>query len=241
MPRFYVSAELNPGLMLELPDNVLRHLHVLRVKAGEEITLFNGNGRAYAARLTALEKRRATALVLDEAAPANESPLRITLIQAVSGGERMDFTLQKSVELGVAEIWPVLSERSIVRLAGERADKRVARWQEIVVSACEQSGRNVVPQVRPLQSYREALADLPAADARLLLGLNHAQSLQNAAAAPRNITFMVGPEGGWTAAEEQQAFAAGFQAVMLGPRVLRTETAALAAIAAMQVLWGDFV
>ena len=241
MPRFYVSAELSPGLMLELPDNVLRHLHVLRVKAGEEITLFNGNGRAYAARLTALEKRCAAALVLDEAAPANESPLRITLIQAVSGGERMDFTLQKSVELGVAEIWPVLSERSIVRLAGERADKRVARWQEIVVSACEQSGRNVVPQVRPLQSCREALAALPAADARLLLGLNHAQSLQNAAAAPRNITFMVGPEGGWTAAEEQQASAAGFRSVMLGPRVLRTETAALAAIAAMQVLWGDFV
>ena len=241
MPRFYVSAELSPGLMLELPDNVLRHLHVLRVKAGEEITLFNGNGRAYAARLTALEKRRAAALVLDEAAPANESPLRITLIQAVSGGERMDFTLQKSVELGVAEIRPVLSERSIVRLSGERADKRVARWQEIVISACEQSGRNTVPKVRPIVAYAQALADLPAADEHLLMSLNRAQSLKNIAAAPRALTFMVGPEGGWTAAEEQQAFAAGFQAVKLGPRVLRTETAALAAIAAMQVLWGDFV
>lgn len=241
MPRFYVAAELHPAQTLALPDNVVRHLNVLRVRADEEIELFNGNGKAYPARLTALEKRRAEAEIVAEKPSANESPLRITLIQAVSSGERMDFTLQKSVELGVAEIRPVMSERCVVRLGGERADKRVARWQEIVISACEQSGRNTVPQVLPIVSYPECLANLPAADAQLLMSLNRAQSLKNVAAAPKALTFMVGPEGGWTAAEEKQAFDAGFQSVTLGPRVLRTETASLAAIAAMQTLWGDFV
>lgn len=241
MPRFYVSAELHSEQTLQLPDNVVRHLHVLRVRPHEEIVLFNGNGKAYPACLTLLEKRRAEAEILREEPTGNESPLRITLIQAVSGGERMDFTLQKSVELGVAEIRPVLSERCVVRLDGERADKRVARWQEIVIAACEQSGRNVVPQVLPLTSYKEALNRLPEADARLLMSLNNARSLNAVASAPQRITFMVGPEGGWTAAEEQTAFNAGFQSVTLGPRVLRTETASLAAIAAMQTLWGDFV
>ncbi|UOO81516.1 16S rRNA (uracil(1498)-N(3))-methyltransferase [Uruburuella testudinis] len=241
MPRFYVSTELSPGRTLELPENVVRHLHVLRLKNHEAIVLFNGNGHAYPARLTVLEKRRACAEITAEETPAVESPLHITLIQAVSSGERMDFTLQKSVELGVAEIRPVLSGRSIVRLSGDRADKRVARWQEIVLSACEQSGRNIVPPVLPLVSYCEALAALPAADVRLLMSLNQAQSLKDIAAEPQAVTFMVGPEGGWTAEEEAQAFAAGFQAVTLGSRVLRTETASLAAIAAMQTLWGDFV
>lgn len=241
MPRFYVPAELNPAQVLELPDTVVRHLHVLRIKADETITLFNGNGHCYPARLTVLEKRRAHAEILSRETPSNESPLKITLIQAVSSGERMDFTLQKSVELGVTEIRPVISERSIVRLSGERADKRVARWQEIVIAACEQSGRNIVPPVLPLVSYREALAELPPADVRLLMSLNRARSLADSAAAPQSLTFMVGPEGGWSEAEEEAAFAAGFQSVTLGPRVLRTETASLAAIAAMQTLWGDFV
>lgn len=241
MPRFYVPAELNPAQVLELPDTVVRHLHVLRVKAGEMITLFNGNGHSYPSRLTLLEKRRAHAEILNRETPDNESPLKITLIQAVSSGERMDFTLQKSVELGVTEIRPVISERSIVRLSGERADKRVARWQEIVIAACEQSGRNIIPPVLPLVSYREALAQLPPADVRLLMSLNRALNLADSATAPQSLTFMVGPEGGWSEAEEEAAFTAGFQSVTLGPRVLRTETASLAAIAAMQTLWGDFV
>ncbi len=240
MPRFYVSETLSVGKILPLPDSVVRHLHVLRTKAGAGIVLFNGNGRAYPARLLTLEKRRAEAEIVGEEQPDNESPLRITLIQAVSSGERMDFTLQKSVELGVNEIRPVLSERCVVRLNGDRADKRVARWQEIVVSACEQSGRNTVPQVLPLVSYAEALRALPDNHLQLLLSLNNARTLSTIHTPPTHITFMVGPEGGWTANEEQQAFDAGFQSLTLGPRVLRTETAALAAIAAMQTLWGDF-
>lgn len=241
MPRFYVDFALSPDSVVELPDNVVRHLNVLRVKNTEEIVLFNGNGKAYPALPEVLEKRRASVRILREEATDNESPLNITLVQAVSAAERMDFTLQKSVELGVAEIRPVISERCVVRLSGERAEKRVARWQEIVVSACEQSGRNIVPKVLPLTTYAQALQQLPQETTKLLMSLNRAQKLSDVQPQSGKVVFMVGPEGGWTEKEEQQAFDAGFQSVTLGKRVLRTETASLAAIAAMQTLWGDFV
>ena len=240
MPRFYVDFALSPDSVVELPDNVVRHLNVLRVKNTEEIVLFNGNGKAYPALPEVLEKRHASVRILREEATDNESPLNITLVQAVSSAERMDFTLQKSVELGVAEIRPVISERCVVRLSGERAEKRVARWQEIVVSACEQSGRNIVPKVLPLTTYAQALQQLPQETTKLLMSLNRAQKLSDVRPQSGKIVFMVGPEGGWTEKEEQQAFDAGFQSVTLGKRVLRTETASLAAIAAMQTLWGDF-
>lgn len=240
MPRFYVDFALSPDSVVELPDNVVRHLNVLRVKNTEEIVLFNGNGKAYPALPEVLEKRRASVRILREEATDNESPLNITLVQAVSAAERMDFTLQKSVELGVAEIRPVISERCVVRLSGERAEKRVARWQEIVVSACEQSGRNIVPKVLPLTTYAQALQQLPQETTKLLMSLNRAQKLSDVRPQSGKVVFMVGPEGGWTEKEEQQAFDAGFQSVTLGKWVLRTETASLAAIAAMQTLWGDF-
>jgi len=240
MPRFYVDFALSPDSVVELPDNVVRHLNVLRVKNTEEIVLFNGNGKAYPALPEVLEKRRASVRILREEATDNESPLNITLVQAVSAAERMDFTLQKSVELGVAEIRPVISERCVVRLSGERAEKRVARWQEIVVSACEQSGRNIVPKVLPLTTYAQALQQLPQETTKLLMSLNRAQKLSDIRPQSGKVVFMVGPEGGWTEKEEQQAFDAGFQSVTLGKRVLRTETASLAAIASMQTLWGDF-
>ncbi|MCL9777874.1 16S rRNA (uracil(1498)-N(3))-methyltransferase [Neisseria subflava] len=240
MPRFYVDFALSLDSVVELPDDVVRHLNVLRVKNTEEIVLFNGNGKAYPALPEVLEKRRASVRILREEATDNESPLKITLVQAVSAAERMDFTLQKSVELGVAEIRPVISERCVVRLSGERAEKRVARWQEIVVSACEQSGRNIVPKVLPLTTYAQALQQLPQETTKLLMSLNRAQKLSDVQPQSGKVVFMVGPEGGWTEKEEQQAFDAGFQSVTLGKRVLRTETASLAAIAAMQTLWGDF-
>ena len=240
MPRFYVDFALSPDSVVELPDKVVRHLNVLRVKNTEEIVLFNGNGKSYPALPEVLEKRRASVRILREESTDNESPLNITLVQAVSAAERMDFTLQKSVELGVAEIRPVISERCVVRLSGERAEKRVARWQEIVVSACEQSGRNIVPKVLPLTTYAQALQQLPQETAKLLMSLNRAQKLSDVRPQSGKVVFMVGPEGGWTEKEEQQAFDAGFQSVTLGKRVLRTETASLAAIAAMQTLWGDF-
>ncbi|HEZ2293028.1 TPA: 16S rRNA (uracil(1498)-N(3))-methyltransferase [Neisseria meningitidis] len=240
MPRFYLPENLSVGQTVALPDNIVRHLNVLRVRPNENITLFNGKGKAHAAQLTVLEKRRAEAEILHEDTTDNESPLNITLIQSISSGERMDFTLQKSVELGVTAIQPVISERCIVRLDGERAAKRLARWQEIVISACEQSGRNTVPPVLPIIGYREALDKMPSESTKLIMSINRARKLGDIRQPSGAIVFMVGPEGGWTEQEEQQAFDAGFQAVTLGKRILRTETAPLAALAAMQTLWGDF-
>lgn len=240
MPRFYLADGLQPGQNISLPENVIRHLHVLRVREGEEITLFNGNGHSYPTRLLSLAKRQAVAEVLSEQAADNESPLAISLIQAVSSGERMDFTLQKSVEMGVTEIFPVTSARSIVKLSGERAEKRQERWQEIVIAACEQCGRNRIPTVHPLLPLPQRLQQLPQSDVHLLMGLHHPTSLKAIQPAPQRITLMIGPEGGWSPEEEAAAFQTGFQSILLGKRVLRTETAALAAIAAMQTLWGDF-
>lgn len=240
MPRFYLPENLSVGQTVSLPDGIIRHLNVLRVRTGTEITLFDGKGKAHAAQLTVLEKRRAEAEILREDTTDNESPLNITLIQSISSGDRMDFTLQKSVELGVTAIQPVISERCIVRLDGERAAKRLARWQEIVISACEQSGRNTVPPVLPIIGYREALDKMPSESTKLIMSINRARKLGDIRHPSGAIVFMVGPEGGWTEQEEQQAFDAGFQAVTLGKRILRTETAALAALAAMQTLWGDF-
>ncbi|HFC7475790.1 TPA: 16S rRNA (uracil(1498)-N(3))-methyltransferase [Neisseria meningitidis] len=240
MPRFYLPENLSVGQTVALPDNIVRHLNVLRVRPNENITLFDGKGKAHAAQLTVLEKRRAEAEILHEDTTDNESPLNITLIQSISSGNRMDFTLQKSVELGVTAIQPVISERCIVRLDGERAAKRLARWQEIVISACEQSGRNTVPPVLPIIGYREALDKMPSESTKLIMSINRARKLGDIRQPSGAIVFMVGPEGGWTEQEEQQAFDAGFQAVTLGKRILRTETAPLAALAAMQTLWGDF-
>lgn len=240
MPRFYLPENLSVGQTVDLPDNIVRHLNVLRVRPNENITLFDGKGKAHTARLTVLEKHRAEAEILHEDTTDNESPLNITLIQSISSGDRMDFTLQKSVELGVTAIQPVISERCIVRLDGERAAKRLARWQEIVISACEQSGRNTVPPVLPIIGYREALDKMPSESTRLIMSINRARKLGDIRHPSGAIVFMVAPEGGWTEQEEQQAFEAGFQAVTLGKRILRTETAPLAAIAAMQTLWGDF-
>ncbi len=239
MPRFYLPENLSVGQTVALPDNIVRHLNVLRVRPNENITLFDGKGKAHTARLTVLEKHRAEAEILHEDTTDNESPLNITLIQSISSGDRMDFTLQKSVELGVTAIQPVISERCIVRLDGERAAKRLARWQEIVISACEQSGRNTVPPVLPIIGYREALDKMPSENTRLIMSINRARKLGDIRHPSGAIVFMVA-EGGWTEQEEQQAFEAGFQAVTLGKRILRTETAPLAAIAAMQTLWGDF-
>ncbi|HEZ3725418.1 16S rRNA (uracil(1498)-N(3))-methyltransferase [Neisseria meningitidis] len=240
MPRFHLPENLSVGQTVNLPDNIVRHLNVLRVRPNENITLFDGKGKAHAAQLTVLEKRRAEAEILHEDTTDNESPLNITLIQSISSGDRMDFTLQKSVELGVTAIQPVISERCIVRLDGERAAKRLARWQEIVISACEQSGRNTVPPVLPIIGYREALDKMPSESTKLIMSINRARKLADIRQPSGAIVFMVGPEGGWTEQEEQQAFEAGFQAVTLGKRILRTETAPLAALAAMQTLWGDF-
>lgn len=240
MPRFYLPTALAPHTTLNLPDNIIRHIHVLRLNAGDSITLFNGTGNDFAATLQEIGKRHAQCHITAQRQPENESPLKITLAQAISSGERMDFTLQKSVELGVHAIQPIISERCVVRLSGERADKRVQRWQDIAIAACEQSGRSIVPTVQPIVSFADYLRQMPRHELHLMMSLHRATTLRDIAPAPQSLRLMIGPEGGWTPAEEQAALAAGVQTITLGKRVLRTETAAMAAMAAMQVLWGDF-
>ena len=240
MPRFYLPAPLALQTTFSLPDNIVRHIHVLRLNAGDNITLFNSTGSDFDATLQEIGKRHAQCHITTQRQPENESPLKITLIQAISSGERMDFTLQKSVELGVCAIQPIISERCVVRLSGERADKRVQRWQDIVIAACEQSGRSIVPPVQPIVSLSDYLRQMPRHEPHLMMSLRRATTLHDIAPAPQTLRLMIGPEGGWTPAEEQAALEAGVQTITLGKRVLRTETAALAALAAMQVLWGDF-
>ena len=239
MPRFYLPAPLAPHTTFSLPDNIVRHIHVLRLNTGDNITLFNGTGSDFDATLQEIGKRHAECHITAQRQPENESLLAITLVQAISSGERMDFTLQKSVELGVRAICPIISERCVVRLSGERADKRVQRWQDIVIAACEQSGRSIVPTVLPVVSFSDYLRQMPP-ELHLMMSLRRATTLRDIAPAPQTLRLMIGPEGGWTPAEEQAAQAAGVHAITLGKRVLRTETASLAAMAAMQVLWGDF-
>lgn len=239
MPRFYVPAVLSAGGLLELPENVCRHIQVLRMRPGDGLDVFDGCGVCARAVLRELGRRRAVCELLEVSAVSRESPLDITLVQAVSAAERMDFTLQKSTELGIGRIVPFTAERSGVRLLGERAENKVRRWQEIVIAACEQSGRNLLPPVQPITTLHQALADLPAGGCRLLMSPHRAGRLADLPT-PQRVVLLVGPEGGLSGAEEALALEHGFVPVLLGPRVLRTETASLAALAAMQTLWGDY-
>ena len=240
MPRFYVPQTFIAGEVLRLPENVCRHIQVLRLQAGAPLMLFDGQGQAAAAELLEIGRKQALARVDKLLAESRESPLAVTLIQAVSASEKMDFAVQKGTELGVKRIIPAVSTRSNMRLSGERAEKKVRRWQEIAISACEQCRRNEVPPVAPIADLPQVLAALPAdSGARLLLSPRGGVPLRSLPPA-QSAVLLIGPEGGLTAEEEDLARSHGFQAVQLGARVLRTETAALAALAAMQALWGDF-
>lgn len=203
------------------------------------MVLFDGRGGEYQAHIERIERDRVHVELGAWQDVERESPLDITLVQALQAGDKMDFTIQKAVELGVRAIVPVDSRRSVMRLSGERAGKRVAHWQGVVASACEQSGRNQVPNVAPLEKLENWLSRPSTAALRLMLAPGAKLSL---AAIPPvgQVQLLIGAEGGLDPQEMIAAGQVGFQAVSLGPRVLRTETAGLAALAAMQVLWGDF-
>lgn len=240
MARFFIDIPLVCGESVVLPETIVRHIQVLRMREGEDFSLFNGQGGEYTATLCQLGKREASCSIVGFDPVSRESPVWLGLAQAISSGDRMDFTLQKGVEMGVSVFQPLAAERSVVKLAGERADKRVLRWQEIVLSACEQSGRTVVPQVRPILSVEQWLKQIPEADVRLLLSPLGNKRLAEIAQPPKSAWLMAGPEGGYSAREESQALASGWTPLKLGPRILRTETAALAAVAAIQCVWGDY-
>lgn len=240
MPRFYVPPETLLQPNFSLPENAARHVQVLRSQPGEIIELFDGKGHVYQAEITQMGKKNVDVHLGNSTAVNLESPLKTTLLQSVSASERMDLTIQKSVELGISTIQPLISERSMQRLAGERADRKTARWQDIAIGACEQSGRTCLPEIKPILPFRAALADCAHHTFKLLMSLDRHQAL-NHLVRPQSVALLIGPEGGLSPAEENMAIEEfGFHAISLGPRVLRTETAALAALAAMQMLWGDF-
>ncbi|MCB1758826.1 MAG: 16S rRNA (uracil(1498)-N(3))-methyltransferase [Gammaproteobacteria bacterium] len=240
--RIYTPQPLQAQSESELEPEARHHLlQVLRLRSGDSITLFNGDGHDYLARLTHADRKEAWAEIVQRSAPEPPATLRIRLAIAVSKGERMDFAIQKSVELGVAEITPLISSRSVVRLSPERMQKRLDHWQRILVAACEQSGRRRLPQLNPVQEFglwcnARIVDPVPA----LVLDHRAESTLEQLPEPGSEIALLAGPEGGFSAEELAAASSAGVRAVRLGPHVLRTETAPLAALAAIHALWGDF-
>lgn len=242
MPRFYCDLPLAPGRLVELPAATARHATgALRLREGDALTLFNGAGGEYAGALE-LRGKLAFARLTAHDATERESPLRIVLVQGISAGERMDLTLRKAVELGVWAIQPLMMRRSVVRLDAEKAARRLKHWRGIVVAACEQCGRNQPPALAEIRDGLQWLGSGAACTGshRYLLDPEGARGLAGSPVPDGPVLLLAGPEGGFDPVERQAALRAGFQPLRLGPRILRTETAALAALAAMQAVWGDF-
>lgn len=240
MPRFYLPETLAPDTFITLPDASAHHAaRVLRLSVGDSVTLFNGHGGEWVSGIHHIGKREVEVLVGEWQNVERESTLRITLAQGISSGERMDYTLQKAVELGVHAIQPIACARSVVKLSGERADKRRTHWQNLVIAACEQCARNRVPEVSDIAPLPVGLAQSAMTPFKLMLAPDGQHTLHSLPRPDGDITMLAGPEGGFDAHEYSAALAAGFIPIRLGPRILRTETAALTALAAMQTLWGD--
>jgi 16S rRNA (uracil1498-N3)-methyltransferase len=238
--RIYTSQNLFVGGSLELDEGSARHLvQVLRLKSGAELRLFNGDGKEYSARLHTAGKRSAGVDILGCLGEEPEAALHIHLGIGISKGERMDFALQKAVELGISAITPLVTERCVVRISGERQEKRLAHWHGVVVSACEQSGRCRLPRLNPAASLGEWLTGIGETGG-IFLDHRAGKCLHQLTPPEGEFGVLVGPEGGLSGAERQAGLTAGLLGIRLGPRILRTETAPLAAIAAMQMLWGDF-
>jgi len=238
--RIYCPAILQEGQLVTLPESAARHTRrVLRLRVGDRIRVFDGTGHEHEAILAA-EGPGTTARIGAALPPTPESTLSLTLIQGVSRGERMDWVVQKATELGVARIVPVLTARSVVRLSQQRAEQRLEHWQAITVSACEQSGRRVLPELALARTLDRALAEEPRPGLQLMLSADADLALTSLTPETAEICLLIGPEGGLDEEEEVLARSLGFVPVSLGPRVLRTETAAVAALAACQTLWGDF-
>lgn len=242
VPRFYCPPPLPRGNRFELPREAAHHAHrVLRLRANDPVQVFDGEGGAFDAKIAEIGGRHVVLHELQSCMAEAESPLRITLAQAMCGSEKMDWVVQKATELGVAEIVPVQTQRSVAKLAADRALRRAAHWQSVAVAACEQCGRNVLPQIRAPQDFAAWLADVRgAAGSRFILQPEGSTALHKQPRPQGSVVLLIGPEGGFSEDETKMAHLAGFVPVRLGKRVLRTETAAMAGIAALQTLWGDF-
>lgn len=240
MPRFYCPQPLAVSTMVSLPAHIAHHIHVLRLAPGETITLFNGEGGEYQATLSVIEKKHASAEIKTFSPREAELPYTIMLAQALPEGSKMDWIIEKAVELGVTAIQPLAAQRCVVRLNGERAAKKAEHWQGIVVAAAEQSGRNRLPHLAGPTNLHEWLGQ-HCLHRRILLSPRAEQSLSDWARhhPHQAVSLVIGPEGGFTEQEESAALAQGAIALSMGPRVLRTETAGLAALAALNAIWGQ--
>ena len=237
LSRFFIDAPLSLGRQ-QLPEAQAHYIgRVLRLAVGDAVQLFDGSGHEYRGALVEVGKKSVEVELHEQLAGLAESPLRIHLGQGLSRGERMDWAIQKATELGVAEITPIVSERCEVRLKDERADKRLAHWRQIAISACEQCGRSVLPTIHAPLGLADWLAQT---EAELKLVLHPVASPLSGHSQPATLAFLIGPEGGLSDAEVAAAQRAGYQAARLGPRVLRTETAPVVALSVAQQLWGDF-
>lgn len=242
IPRFYLPADLTAGQTLSLDKDQAHYaLTVLRLKHDRPVEVFDGRGTCAQATLLHTSRRTADVVIESTASPATESPLETVLLQGISKGDRMDYSIQKAVELGVTRIQPLFTEHCDVKLSGDKLDKKRRQWQDIAINACEQSNRNVVPEITQPETYQ---AWLKAANAPSGLVLSptaeHSLTTLNPSLAESPIHLLIGPEGGLTDDEVDLAVAAGLTAIQLGPRILRTETAAPVILAALQTLWGDF-
>ena len=237
--RIYTDAPLQSGQQLGLDEKSSHHLsRVLRHKVQDQLVLFNGDGREYQAVISSIDKKQVVVSVGSYSAPCTESYLQIHLGIAMSKGDRMDWVLQKSTELGVTAIYPLVTERTELKLKGDRLDKKLAHWRQVIISACEQCGRNILPSLHhPVtsQQWSESIE----ADRKLVLHHRGAESIDSPASVG-SVALLIGPEGGLSVEEIAHAQKQKFQALTLGPRVLRTETAPLAAISVLQYVWGDF-
>ena len=248
MPRFHCTAPLTAGADIELPAGAARHVQVLRLQPGDGITLFgDAAGGEWSATVTHMGRSSVRVQPTAHHALEREAPRAIHLLAGITANERMDWLVEKATELGAASLTPLLAERSVLKLKGERADKKLAHWQAVAVAACEQCGRNRVPPIHPASNLADWLAAHPAAPAgegtettRLLLSLRPGTQPLHAAAAQGTgpVLFLSGPEGGLSLAEEDLALQHGFIPVTLGSRVLRAETAPLAALAALVLVLG---
>jgi 16S rRNA (uracil1498-N3)-methyltransferase len=240
--RFYSPNPLTIGVTAALSENAAAHaIRVMRLKVGDTLTLFCGDGVDYHCALVSVEKKTASVEVLSQEKISNESPLNMRLLQGISSGDRMDYTIQKAVELGVTEIFPLSTERSVTKLSGDRAEKRVEHWQGVAIAACEQSGRAVLPKIHfPLTLAQWLNQHDTQQSLNLLFNPVAAKTLAQLTKPENRIHLLIGPEGGLSPGEIELANQNNFQSIVLGPRILRTETAALTAISSMQTLWGDF-
>ena len=237
MPRFYCPAPLQTGLALSLPPGAARHVQVLRMQPGDVITLFNGEGGEFEATVTRMGRSDVDVEVGVHHPVEREAPCQVHFLAGITANERMDWLVEKATELGAVSITPVMAERSVLKLKGERADKKLAHWQGVAVAAAEQCGRNRVTRIDNACTLAQWLAQHPASagsGVRLVLSLSEGtRPLAEAVQGQMNVTLLSGPEGGLSPAEEALALSAGFVPVTLGPRVLRAETAPLAVLAAL--------